>query len=252
MPAGAQGGIVSEIWFHGVACIALVVAGCGGGGHSPDVTTPTTGPITGSTTGPATGTAAAALNTRVVTIGDSITGGRAPVVPYPPRLEALLKRRNPQAVVINRGVPGQIAPEGAQTLTMSLTQERPNWVLIMEGTNDVNLGHSPVQTASSLQEMARLTRQFGAVPILATIPPQFGPQAGVEAAVVALNDEIRRIASQQQVTLADVFRALPDASFFTDDGFHPNDKGQTAIAAVFDAALASAGYPTTLIAHRRR
>ena len=208
--------------------------------------------MTTRTRGPATGPAAAAVSARVVTIGDSITGGKAPVVPYPPRLEALLKRRNPQAVVINRGLPGQIAPDGVQTLGTSLAQDHPGWVLIMEGTNDVNLGHSPVQTASSLQEMVRLARTFVAVPILATIPSQFGPQAGVEAAVVALNDEIRRVAAQERVTLADVFRALPDESFFTDDGFHPNDKGQTAIAAVFDAALASAGYPTTLVAHRRR
>lgn len=235
---------MSAIRLHLAACVALLAAGCGGGGHSSNVTTPTTGP--------ATGPAAAAVSARVVTIGDSITGGKTPVVPYPPRLEALLKRRNPQAVVINRGVAGQIAPDGAQTLGTSLTQDHPGWVLIMEGTNDVNLGHSPVQTASSLQEMVRLARTFVAVPILATIPPQFGPQAGVEAAVVALNDEIRRVASQERVTLADVFRALPDESFFTDDGFHPNDKGQTAIAAVFDAALASAGYPTTLVARRRR
>jgi acyl-CoA thioesterase I len=239
---------MSAIRLHLAVCVAFVAAGCGGGGHGSEVAGP--GSVAGA--GPVTGSAGALISARVVTIGDSITGGKAPVVPYPPRLEALLKRRNPQAVVLNRGVPGQIAPEGVQTLTTSLSQDQPGWVLIMEGTNDVNAGHSATQTAGSLQQMVQLAKQSVVVPILATIPPQFGLQAGVESAVVALNDEIRRVAAQERVTLADVFQALPDESFFTDDGFHPNDKGQTAVASVFDAALARAGYPAALASRRRR
>ncbi len=222
-----------------VAVAFVAMAGCGGGGGQGSSVT---GPTTVSSVG---------VSARVSTIGDSITAGKDPVVPYPPRLQTSLRSRNPRAVVINRGVPGQTVGEGLQTLAMALSLDQPGFVLIMEGTNDVNLGHAPTQTASFLQQMLQLAKQAGAVPILATIPAQFGPRADAETGVVALNAEIRRVASQERVTLADVFGSLPDESFFTDDGFHPNDKGQAAIAATFDAALAASGYPTTLLAHRR-
>jgi lysophospholipase L1-like esterase len=87
--------------------------------------------------------------------------------------------------------------------------------------------------------------------VLATVPPQFGPSGGFEDRITALNALIRQVASQERVTLAEVFNALPDESYFGSDGLHPSAKGDQAIADVFDAALSRAGYPTAQFARRR-
>lgn len=212
--------------------LALVAAGCGGHGST------TTGPTADSA--------------RVATIGDSITAGKPPVVPYPPRLDLLLRRRNPGAEVIDRGVGGQTTSGGRGTLASSLATDHPGFVLIMEGTNDVNVGVPPSEAGGNLRQMVQSAKASGVVPVLATIPPQFGPRSDFMPAVIALNDEIRRVAGEEHVVLADIFRALPDESFMTDDGFHPNDQGQTAIVVAFDAALARAGYPAARLIARHR
>lgn len=230
MPAGFQA--MSSIRLYLIVVVALVAAGCGGHGSQ----------MTGST-GP---------NARVAAIGDSITAGKPPVVPYPPRLEALLRRRNPGAEVIDRGVAGQTTAGGRETLASSLATDHPGFVLIMEGTNDVNVGVPASEAGGNLLQMVRQAKVSGAVPVLGTIPPQFGPRRDFMPAVIALNDEIRRVAGEEHVVLADIFRALPDESFITDDGFHPNDQGQTAIVVAFDAALARAGYPAAQASQRRR
>ncbi len=223
---------MSLIRLHLVVSLALVAAGCGGHGSR--------------TTGP-TGTSA-----RVATIGDSITAGKAPVVPYPPRLEALLRRRNPGAEVINRGVGGQTTSGGRETLAFSLANDRPGFVLIMEGTNDVNVGVPAGEAGGNLRQMVRLAKRSGVVPVLATIPREFGARSVFTVDVIALNDEIRRVAAEERVVLADVFQALPDESYITSDGFHPNDQGEMAIAVAFDAALAQAGYPAAQASRARR
>jgi acyl-CoA thioesterase-1 len=225
----ARIGVVTVVFVAGLA------AGCGG--HSSKTTGPTT---------------AGSSNARVTAIGDSITAGKPPTVPYPPRLEALLRRRNPEAEVINRGMGGQTTAGLRDTLALALGVDRPGFVVLLAGTNDVNVGTPAAESAGNLREMVVLAKRSRVVPVLATIPPQFGDRIGALPAVVALNDAIRRVAAEEHVVLADVFAAIPDAGYMTSDGFHPNDQGELAIAVVFDAALARAGYPTARLVARNR
>lgn len=216
-----------------IGLLALVIAGCGGGGDGgSQVTTATSD------------------NPRVVAIGDSITAGTGEV-PYPTRLEGALRARNPNARVNNRGQGGQLTAGGLNTLNHALGADQPGFVTILEGTNDITAGLPADSIAETLRQMVQTARAGGAVPVLGTLPGQFGERAGFMDRVLEVNDRIRQVASQERVVLADVFAAVPDAGFFS-DGLHPNNQGAAAIADAFDGALARAGYPAAQLARRRR
>lgn len=226
-----------------IGLLALVIlGGCGGNGGRTTSPTPTE-PVNFGENDPA----------RVTAIGDSITEGTdGGGTPYPARLEGLLRGRNPRARVNNRGAGGQTTPGGLSTVSHALVADRPGFLLIMEGTNDVRTGMSLSEAAGNLREMVRRAKANFTVPILATVPPQIGESSRFQDATVALNGMIRQIATEERVTLADVFAAFPDPSFLQSDGLHPTDKGNQAIAMVFDAALMRAGYPTGQVARTRR
>lgn len=227
-----------------IGYVALAAASCGGG-HSGRANSPTapTQPVDFGLNNPA----------QVTAIGDSITAGNEPGArPYPGRLEAMLRGRNPQARVNNRGESGQRTIGGLSTVRHALVADKPGFLLIMEGTNDVRTGVSLSVAADNLREMVRLAKDNHTVPILATVPRQLGPSSKFLDGVTALNGLIRGIASDERVTLANVFDALPDESFFASDGLHPSSKGDEAIAVAFDQALRQAGFPTALMARRPR
>ncbi len=219
----------------------VTLGGCGGqGGGRP--TTPTE-PVNFGENDPA----------RVTAIGDSITEGTPDGgTPYPARLEGLLRGRNPRARVNNRGVGGQTTPDGLSTVSHALVADRPGFLLVMEGTNDVRTGMSLNAASANLREMVRRAKANFTVPILATVPPQIAESSRFQDGTIALNNMIRQIAAEERVTLAEVFAAFTDPSFLQSDGLHPTDKGNQAIAMVFDSALTRAGYPTGQVARTRR
>ncbi|MBI4010723.1 MAG: SGNH/GDSL hydrolase family protein [Candidatus Rokubacteria bacterium] len=224
-----------------IGLLPLALVGCGGGGGGRSTTpTPTPQPVDFGGNDP----------NRLTAIGDSITEGTGER-PWPARLEGRLRGRNGQARVNNRGVGGQTTSAGLGTLSHALVADHPGFILILEGTNDIRTGVGAGTAADTLREMVRRAKDNHTVPILATIPPQFGESRGFMDGVNALNPLIRQVAADEQVTLAEVFAALPDESFFS-DGLHPNDKGAEAIAGAFDEALAKAGFPTAQVARRRR
>jgi len=224
--------------------LAFATAACGGRGGR------TTGPT------PISMDFGSNIPSRVTAIGDSITAGvvlshnETGDPPYPPRLQNLLRARNPQAQVINRGAGGQRTDGGLATVDFALAADRPGFMTIMEGTNDVRQFVPETIAAANLREMVRRAKANKTVPILATIPRQLGSSTFFADGVVVLNSMIRQIASQENVILADVFAALPDETFFLSDGFHPSSRGNDAIAVTFNSALLVAGYPAAVLARR--
>src|SRR6266702_2625687 len=80
---------------------------------------------------------------RIVAIGSSSTAGVAPVLPYPPRLEMLLRQKFPNQEfpnqminVINRGISGQEAPDELLRF-QSVFDEAPALVIWQVGTNAI-------------------------------------------------------------------------------------------------------------------
>jgi len=99
---------------------------------------------------------------RIVAIGSSSTAGVPPVLPYPPRLEMLLRQKFPNQMinVINRGISGQEAPDELLRF-QSVFDEAPALVIWQVGTNAVYHDDDRTKVAAAveagLQRLADLT-----------------------------------------------------------------------------------------------
>ncbi|MCS6835505.1 MAG: GDSL-type esterase/lipase family protein [Anaerolineae bacterium] len=99
---------------------------------------------------------------------------------------------------------------------------RPGFVLIMFGTNDMTLIDSNLYR-NSLIEIAKLSIERGAVPVLSTIPPRTNYEGSL-ARTEEFNTIIRQISIEMDIPLIDYYSAmltLPNYGL-EPDGVHPN------------------------------
>src|SRR2546423_958327 len=76
---------------------------------------------------------------KIVAIGSSSTAGVDSVLPFPPRLEMLLRQECPFRMidVVNRGIGGQEAPDELLRFQSDVFDEEPVLVIWQVGTNAV-------------------------------------------------------------------------------------------------------------------
>jgi len=179
----------------------------------------------------------------------------SPTDAYPYRLQGHFMTRYPSQTITveNAGVPGEFATVGGLArLSPEINDRRPNVLLLMEGTNDLN-GRSPDRVAQALDDMVRDARQRGVVVFIATLPPARPATRPTQAAnIPILNGLIKQIPLKyggQNVHLVDVYAPLAaNMSLIGQDDLHPTPAGyevmaQTwfnAIVSVLDPSVASA------------
>ena len=92
--------------------------------------------------------------TRIVAIGSSSTAGADGLLPFPPRLEMLLRDKfyGRMIDVINRGIGGQEAPEELSRFESDVTGEAPSLVIWQVGTNAVyrNQDYNPDEVIAAI------------------------------------------------------------------------------------------------------
>ncbi|UGY13987.1 SGNH/GDSL hydrolase family protein [Bradyrhizobium septentrionale] len=90
---------------------------------------------------------------KVVALGSSSTAGADNILPFPPRLEMLLRQRffGRMIDVINRGVGGQEAPEEYSRIETDVTTEAPVLVIWQVGTNAVYKSYNPAEVRATLE-----------------------------------------------------------------------------------------------------
>lgn len=167
-------------------------------------------------------------------LGDSITYGRTVPAgaPYPERLAGMLGK-----TVLNYGVPGQRAFEGAARVSGVLSR-KPGFLLILFGSNDAITSVDPVFTKESLRSIVLAARGNKTIPVIATIPPMTGTHAAFAGAARTVNGHIRALASEEGVTLVDLESSFGSGSGYLDaDGLHPNDAGTQRMAEGFFGVL---------------
>jgi len=180
--------------------------------------------------------------------GDSISGGTgsSDELGYRARLQAALRARFADAVVIDEGKPGADSRRGQRSIAAALERHRPAATLILLGTNDwADEPREPVSTANALRRIVRDVKARRSRAYLATIPPV---NAGFDANATPARNEwiahantlIRALAREEDATLVDLHAALsaagPIKSLFA-DGVHPNDAGYAVIANAFLEAI---------------
>ena len=177
------------------------------------------------------------LNDKViVAFGNSITAGvgdssRPPGYPY--KLEQILLSTWPNAIVLNRGVAGERTYQGAIRIDRVLARDEPDFVLILEGVNNIN------QTSLSsviwdLESMIKSVKAAGAIPLIASLTPTTGPHEAKMPGVEALNPMIRNLAAREEIVFVDQYSAFLRTEDFTalldTDGLHPNSEGYQLMA----------------------
>jgi hypothetical protein len=90
---------------------------------------------------------------KVVAFGSSSTAGADNILPYPPRLEMLLRKRffGRMIDVINRGIGGQEAPEEYSRIEADVSTEAPALVIWQVGTNAVYKSYNPAEVRATLE-----------------------------------------------------------------------------------------------------
>jgi lysophospholipase L1-like esterase len=185
----------------------------------------------------------------IVAFGNSITSGvgdsRYPssAAGYPFRLEQLLQASYPRAIVLNRGVRGELVEEGERRLSAVLGYDNPDFVLILEGVNNIPQD-STEHVARALERMVQMVEDFGAVPLIGSLTPTAGPRAFKNEGIELVNIMIRDIAVSHGIGFVDLHAAFldePDPEVLLDaDGLHPNGEGYQVMAqAWFEGMLGS-------------
>ena len=179
----------------------------------------------------------AVVANRHLAFGDSITWGGyvdpatgQPVGPYPSRLEPMLDTRVVASEVINAGVPGEETPPGMNRLKQdALPAYIPEFVEIMEGTNDMTRLRPYNQVAENLTLMVQDSKRFGSHPLLSTLLPRkdsFNDETHI------MNSYIADVAARTKVPLVDnwqAFMAYGDLWSLYSDNLHPNGQGMAVL-----------------------
>ncbi|MEP0764205.1 MAG: hypothetical protein HRF48_15855, partial [Chloroflexota bacterium] len=134
---------------------------------------------------------------------------------------------------------GNFCGGGETPLDCELRVNRPSVVFVVVGRNDVLAGTPLDQFESALDGIARTIAQYGAIPVLTTIPgpPELYPSLN------AYNSVIVRLAERYDLPLTNVWRPINRAlgRAGVDDTLRPTSPGANDV--LTDAALDQYGAP---------
>ena len=167
----------------------------------------------------------AAREVTLLALGDSLTAGYGlqPSDAFPVKLEAALRAKGHQVKVVNAGVSGDTALDGASRLDWALSEE-VDAVIVELGANDALRGLPPSQAEQALDKLlARLAEKR--LPVLLAgmrAPPNLGPEYQA-----AFNGMYQRLAGKHGTLLYPFFLdgVAADTKLNQADGMHPNPAG---------------------------
>jgi len=173
---------------------------------------------------------------RIVTFGDSLTVGYQSPTPRNPRGEAtpyggfLQERLGGSAKVLVRGVNGELTGEMAMRLGSDVLPLRPDYVVILGGTNDLGWGAEPRDVMRNLVAIYERVRRSGAQPVAVTIPSILGFDDAIPPRQT-LNRLIQDYSRTTTQPAVDLFTATADpetlrlAEAYSNDGLHLTTEG---------------------------
>ena len=192
---------------------------------------------------------AAGQELRFLAFGDSITEGYGdtsnPGGGYPPRLQRWLRQQGYDAIVENHGVGGETTSSGLSRID-SVLAEGGDFLLLMEGTNDISQRVGIESIRFNLDEMASRAEALGMVAVHASVIPRVptAPADASNSATSALALAIRTMGEELHRAVADqftLFEGLPDLFenyYYYDPEVidivgHPNTDGYIEIGGLF-------------------
>lgn len=175
--------------------------------------------------------------TYIAAVGNSITyGNGSSRGGYPASLEAKLWAAGHNAVVNNKGVPGEQSPGTDDRFEDTLTKK--DIVLLMIGTNDVVVSHvcpdEDCQTIDHIESMIDKALDAGVTPVVSTIIPAKTDDGYSDRnpEIQQLNKKIKDLAGKKNVKVVDNYNAITSngGDSLYADRLHPNDEGYEVMA----------------------
>jgi acyl-CoA thioesterase I len=161
----------------------------------------------------------------ILALGDSLTAGLGldQTQAFPARLEAALKAKGHDVVVMNAGVSGDTAVDGAARLSWALNED-VDAVLVELGANDALRGLPPDQAKAALSEILKTLKQRNLPTLILGMraPPNLGPDYGK-----AFDAIFPDLAAAHGAALYPFFLdgVAAQAKLNQADGIHPNAAG---------------------------
>lgn len=185
--------------------------------------------------------------------GDSITEGYGDTSQlgggYTKRLDHWLDQMGYESTVENYGIGGETTAQGLSRID-SVLAEGGDYLLLMEGTNDISRRVSVESILFNLDTMARRAETLGIIPVHGTLIPRI-PEAPVDssnAKTAAVAAGLRDLGTSSFRAVADVFTVFEDLPNVFDNYYfydpdvedpvgHPNTAGYIEIGGTFLEAL---------------
>ena len=166
---------------------------------------------------------------------------------YEPELENdFATQSNHTAYVYNWGYGGERTYQGVNRIDSVLTSRDADFILIMEGANDLYAGVSASATKANLGIMIDKSLARQTEPIIATVTPNTAPNQPEGYKIpTEYNPAIKYLASEKGITMADQYAALVGnwSSYNSGDGLHLNDSGERVMAQRWYNAILDHGLP---------
>ena len=171
---------------------------------------------------------------------------------YGPYLQERLRTVDMGAVVILYGFGGERTWSGVERIDSVLEEEDPEYILILEGTNDIQANIARRTIGYNLALMVRKAQEYGSIPVLGTLPPRRDCYYMSDWSEDLNRDYIRPFCQEQKVLLADhwkFFNETDDWTEYIDEyGQHPNSAGYDLMAECWFVALEEDSPPAGLTA----
>ena len=165
----------------------------------------------------------------LLVLGDSLTAGLGlePQDAFPAKLEAALKPRHPDLIIVNAGVSGDTAADGLARLDWALADD-VGGLIVGLGANDALRGLDAAQTETALDGILTKAQQRN-LPVLILgmrAPPNMGPDY-----VARFDGLYPRLAEKHGALLYPFFLdgVAANVGLNQADGMHPNASGVDAI-----------------------
>ena len=199
----------------------------------------------------------------IVCFGDSLTAGYqsptrdVPIIRETPYGSFLQARLGPQATVITSGVCGEVSSDMVVRFPQDVLARRPDYVVILGGTNDLGWHVAPDEIVSHLVYMYEQALGEGIQPVAVTVPSirMEGDSGGEQwlNEFVRPRQQLNRLISEycakKGIACCDLFTATAEAHTlllagpYSNDGLHLTTEGYRKMADLLYAQVFQSRVP---------
>ncbi len=177
----------------------------------------------------------------VVAFGDSLTVGfQSPTINNPRYQETsyahfLTEQLHHKAHFIIKGLNGEITEDMVGRFERDVIQNKPDYVIILGGTNDIGWGMLLEEVIKNLVSMYKKSLSAGIIPVGVTVPSIRGFDDLIPPRQY-LNENIKKYCSSLNIAYVDLFTASAEpgslrlAAEYSNDGLHLSTEGYKLLA----------------------